>query len=645
MRVVAQLLPHLRVAALAALLTAPASAHGGKYGIPPNVTPPGPAPLRRDTGRPPGPSGPGGGAQRPPAGPASNGVVQGVDLTRWQYWWQYNQNRLLAIRPRTLPAAGLLRPTQEDLFVRVLPALQQTLDATTQRHVNVACILAMARIGQDHPEFRLLDVFRRCLTHQEQAVIETAALAIGVAGIEGAEELELLIGLGLDNDVGRKASNGQVRHRTRTFALYGLALLAHRSTSIAIKQQALATFQRVLTERGMWDRNVKVACITGIGLLNVRGQSQAEQLLRKTALDTLTRYFLRHRGIGVTIIQAHCPLAMARLVGRSGREGPRIRGILAAELDGSRRPQRRGVWVAQSAALALGQLVPEEGAADDLAAADCRLLLETYHNHPDPQTRNFALISLGTIGGETNRARLLEELRMAQGTASLPWCALALGIQAHAANERQRAAGRKVKPDARAATALLEAMKRTEDADAQGALAIGLGLTRSKEATPELRERLMRKQTRDELAANLASGLALLGDRSAIRELEQALKNSPRRFLLREMSAVALHKLGRRDLHDELLGLLPGDPQNLSRLAAVSAAMGWVGDRRFVQPMIEILRDAGGTDLARALAADALGMMADKNPRGWNAAISVNLNYCAAVETLTDGASGLLDYR
>ena len=49
------------------------------------------------------------------------------------------------------------------------------------------------------------------------------------------------------------------------------------------------------------------------------------------------------------------------------------------------------------------------------------------------------------------------------------------------------------------------------------------------------------------------------------------------------------------------------------------------------------------TPLSRAFAAVALGGVADKEPLRWNSKIAVDMNYRAAVETLTNRQSGVLD--
>ncbi len=83
--------------------------------------------------------------------------------------------------------------------------------------------------------------------------------------------------------------------------------------------------------------------------------------------------------------------------------------------------------------------------------------------------------------------------------------------------------------------------------------------------------------------------------------------------------------------------------QNLAKMSAVASALGYIGDRRTIDPLLDMLFDESLTDLSRAFAAVALGGVIDKEPLPWNSKIGVNMNYRAMVETLTDGAAGILD--
>ncbi len=83
--------------------------------------------------------------------------------------------------------------------------------------------------------------------------------------------------------------------------------------------------------------------------------------------------------------------------------------------------------------------------------------------------------------------------------------------------------------------------------------------------------------------------------------------------------------------------------QSLGKMSAVASALGLVGDRRAITPLVEVMADESLSDLTRAFAAVALGGVADKEPLPWNAKLAAHANYRAAVETLTDGANGILD--
>jgi hypothetical protein len=56
------------------------------------------------------------------------------------------------------------------------------------------------------------------------------------------------------------------------------------------------------------------------------------------------------------------------------------------------------------------------------------------------------------------------------------------------------------------------------------------------------------------------------------------------------------------------------------------------------------MEDGERTGLARAFAAAALGLVAAKEDRPWNAALAVDVNYRATTSTLADPlGSGILD--
>jgi hypothetical protein len=62
-------------------------------------------------------------------------------------------------------------------------------------------MIAMAKVGIDHPDFKLKDVFKPYLKSHNQEIRETAALALGIAAQTESDELDILIKLALGQEV------------------------------------------------------------------------------------------------------------------------------------------------------------------------------------------------------------------------------------------------------------------------------------------------------------------------------------------------------------------------------------------------------------------------------------------------------------
>ena len=78
-------------------------------------------------------------------------------------------------------------------------------------------------------------------------------------------------------------------------------------------------------------------------------------------------------------------------------------------------------------------------------------------------------------------------------------------------------------------------------------------------------------------------------------------------------------------------------------LGGIANAIGQIGDRRAIDPLIELSQDDQVTRLARAFVAAALGGIGDRRPLPWNMPLSRDSNYAGAVDTLTNGSTGVLD--
>jgi HEAT repeat protein len=574
-----------------------------------------------------------------------------ADVTRWKFWWEFNKDRFIGLKEavhgngtfsgsddfymglgQTLNAVTTLAPTVEQIKRQILPALKQTLDGTKNRDIVGAVMVAMAKIGRDHPDFDILEIMAARLNSGDQEIRETAALSMGISQMIGGVD-RYLIDLVADSPTGRKlVGRGEVDYRTRSFAAYGLGLVAWATSDADLKLRCFSVLKSVLEDDSIISRDVRVAAINGLSLLASDGGSGGKEgELFRNCLTALETYYLKPLGAGEQLIQAHVLPAIAKLVTRDGPAAAvrRYQELFRGELEGR---GRKSNDFQRSAALALGVLC----APADTACS--KALLEYYRNGRDHQARFFSLIALAQIGGDDNRNALLTAFARGNKGVEKPWGALALGVYAHAASERGRE-----DVDPLVGRTLQRALVDNRNPDLLAALSIGLGLSKYTEAADDLRDLLIKHRSQDELAGYLCIGLALMGDGRSREDITDIVQGSVRRPELLRQAAVALGKLG-----DKRAGILLGDmlrdgSQNLARLSAIASALGFIGDSMSVTPLLGILSDESLTDLTRAFAAVALGGVADKESLPWNAKIGANLNYRASVETLFDGASGILD--
>jgi hypothetical protein len=664
--------------ACAAFVTGSAFAHGGQYRGPGDVVPPNPGGGGPKTPGPGGPStpGPGGPSTPGPSGPstpgpsgpttggpsgpgASRGPTTGPkgiqlddDLTQWQFWWEFNKDPYIRLKEAIHaggPASGgdlvfigvtkrgeakdVMKPSETEKK-ELLPTLKRALDGSgDDRDITSSCMVAMAKIGMD---VKILDEFKKRLTSKDQEIREVAALAMGISQMKEAVDA-YLVPVVEDNQKGRELTGrSEVDDRTRSFACYGLGLIAYAVNDADVKARCFTTLKKVLEDERIVSRNIKIAAINGLRLMHTQPQDEKQKKLLDDCIDTLWSYYSKDLGQGEQQIQSHVPPAIATLLGRGGDTTGKFKDVLAGELSNDK---KRATTIYQSAALALGQLVQskEENSKDEKYS---KVLQKYYEDGKEPQARYFALMSLGLIGGEDNKAFLLKALDKGKKAIEKPWAAMALGVQAF---HRNQALGANATPDRTLADALRNELKTNSTPGTIAAMAIALGLSRSVDAETDLVELLQKFKSQDEVAGYLSIGLALMGATKAIEDIKVIVKNSVRRPDLLKQAAIALGKLGDKEVTTLLQTILAEDDQNLAKLSAVASALAFIGDRRSIEPLKKMLFDESLTPLSRAFAAVALGGVADKEDLPWNSKIGVGLNYRASVETLTNRQSGILD--
>ncbi len=104
---------------------------------------------------------------------------------------------------------------------------------------------------------------------------------------------------------------------------------------------------------------------------------------------------------------------------------------------------------------------------------------------------------------------------------------------------------------------------------------------------------------------------------------------------LLQQAAIGLGLMGDYNLVPYLTYMLV-EANSLASQAAITKALGFIGDRRSIPPLLSLLEEREVTALSRAFGAAALGLIAERSMLPWNTDISCDLNYRAATVTLND---------
>jgi HEAT repeat protein len=535
--------------------------------------------------------------------------------------------------------------------VELATALRDVLRTAKERDVLSAAIVALAKIGGDGLGWSLSASFVPFLSSHDQELRETAALALGIAGQPLPEVVQVLLGLVADDRDGRRLSGDvPVNERTRAFAAFAMGLLLARRPDLATTHRVVTQLLRIVEQPDAHGRDLQVAAIEALALLPNDWSGPAEDSLRLGIAQAFRRYYEAERGSGDQLLQAHVPVALARLLPPGSDLADAWRSRCQSDLRRALAGQpvaghsgRSGPFLTQSLVLALGELGRPWSDPLAMDAPIGALLLQTYRECRDEQTRSFALLSIARLGGNEARRALLDELGRAGKAIEQPWCAMALGVLEARRRTQASARGPTPEPDAELRAALQAAFDTARNPNGRAALAVALGLTGDPAAATPLRRALPEHRMQDDVAGYLSLALGMLGDPRALGELRLVFRSAQQRPFLRMQSIRALGLLGDVACVDELCQQLREGGRSLTQLAATALALGEIGDRRAIAPLLQIVRDPACVALGRAFAVAALGTIADKDPLPWNAPYASHGNYRAATSTLTDGQSGVLD--
>jgi HEAT repeat protein len=455
----------------------------------------------------------------------------------------------------------------------VLPVLLAALE-DEDAEVRSAAAVALGKMASPRALFAL----RKALKDDVRDVRDGAVLALGM--IREPLAAEDLSGLLLDP---------KVPERTRCFAAVGLGLLGGEEGGRALL--AFLDPKADDARAGGLHRTAQTeaSAITGLGLSGFK--PAIEPLRRDYGSDKTYEYQVR----------AFCSVALARLGDREAIP------FLLQGLNHDREPMR------QSAALALGAL----GTASDEPVVQA--LAKRLFEEKDINTRQFCLMSLARIGGDTARGAIRKYLKVGS-KIDLPLIALALAIN-----------------DDREMLPVLRRMFQEErNPSVKGALALALGLFHDIDSAPDMR-RIGISQGDRELRALCLLALGLMGDKAAAPGVRDSIdgENDPGvkialatcLGLLQDPSTVpVLEKLAK-------------DGDNVYVRSNACRMLGNVGNTRSARVLMEILKNPRDNSVVRMCSAAGLGNLADRNLVPILSQVGLDANYASPVDPLIEIAT------
>lgn len=583
-----------------------------------------------------------------------------ADATGWQHWWRHNRDPFLvrglaqAEAPRTRGAGegadefslahrGL---SHEDVFVTVLPEILRTLEDEDDWRMVRQAMLAAARIGDDprsEDEAAIASAIIPFLSEGRTALSEAAVTALGLLANQAS--VVALAGLALDDEEGRKlVDRHRVPVRTRAIASYCLGLAGARAERPETRRFAEYTLAHVLRGDGQEYPDVQVACVLGLGLqtepwpADEAAVEAAEDLIE----DLITLFEARK---APRMLRTFVPTALARLASSASPES-RTR-VIELLIQGTKTHTKWKSPTCRSAIAALGVLVDADEDAVDVKG---RKALERVAKGRDAIGRSFALVSLAraaarpgdgkgdAVAGTEPTIRFLMQQLTRGRHLQKPWAGVALGILGF----EMRAQGREVPRKTR--DALLFALGDTRAPGESVAYSIGAGLIGDARASERIQENMERIHD-PELRSRAAVALGMVGDTESVKALSAMMDESFHEPVLMEEAALARALSGDNSLVSELLSRLDDADCGVST-QGVTRALGRVGDRRALAPLLAILHDEDISNDRKAYVVEALGFLADKDSDPWAMDLAPGLNYVDAPPTLTHAAGfGILDVR
>jgi len=534
-----------------------------------------------------------------PGGRRKAAGIEGFE--RWEFWWAYNREPFLELKSKinqtgesTESLDYLLgkadkdnvqdttRPTSSIVRDTVVPALVEAL-SDSFFDVRAAAVIALGKVGEKSE----IPALMKLLKDENKQVRESTCLALGILG--DPEPIPQLVSI-MNNSIEGKRLMGrtEILDRTRAFAAIALGLIGMNDGegSEAVVEPLL---KAIATRESAKD--VPVCALTALGIM--KAETAVPRILdvaKDTGADELFR--------------AHAVIALGKIGDKQV-----IPAIQALTRD-------KDLQVRRSAIVALGKL------ADSEDKQSIALLKAEVERGREPQSKNWALISLGQIGGDEAKKTLLRALAGEQKSTQA-FAALAVAILSR--NEGSSADNSKY---------VYDVFKDTKGDSARAGMAIALGLMKHKEAKDDLVD-LMSGKGDPDLRGYCAVALGLMEARDTMPAIKKVLSSRVDPDFQRS-AATALGLMGDK----EVVGLLTDVLKTAKteyEISASALALGFIGDVSAVDPLISAIKDKNNVvDLARANATTALGIVGEDRHLPVLHVVAVDNNYRALVDSLNE---------
>jgi len=538
----------------------------------------------------------------PPTSPRGSTVTTVVPQDgrahRWDIWWSYNREWILAERTRGAPVTGLRsndvlsrkKLREKELTDLMLGALEDK-----DHDVRSAAAVALGKFGAASAD-RALTRHLNLPAEKWFDVREAAAYAVGLLGLE--ENRGLMIAIAGDDDRTNKM---------RALALTGL-LMDGTEESADLLVWHLRYFRSGVRSAG------SVAPVTAeqerrrfaAHLLGFVGREGYDDVLGQAAAGS-RKWHEGEQGLAIT--------ALGRRGAREYKE-QLFRMLYQRDLD------REAV---RSVPLALGMLLRRED-RDDIN----RLARFIRDSRRDNVAQDFTVMALANLGGD-QVVDIYDDLlrdRVFNTDNDRGFVYLALGL----------VGGRSEK----AREILLAAYQRARTVPERSVLAVACGLAKVQGAVPITLD-LIEKGSLNAGGAGWgfpgwgALALGLHADPRAVPAVRRAFRRYSDDHV-RENAAIALSMLEGKAAVPELVAILR-DSGTMHTKAAVVTALGILPEpsRDAVDALVAAYRDDSMPNPVRAMAIIALGALGDPRPVPLSALLVRNYNYfirCAALDEI-----------